>query len=125
MRFSRTRLTDTVHRRNHRHLSTVAADRPHRSGPPSGSGRGPAECAVVNVVQKMLGSLPATAEHSRRIGTTEIDAMCPVRDLAQLTQVQGIEALIANRLSSPTAMVQVSDWAQDWAVEEVYGFLGA
>jgi hypothetical protein len=29
--------------------------------------------------------------------------------------------LIANRLTHPQAMVGVADWAQDWAVEEVYG----
>jgi hypothetical protein len=81
---------------------------------------------VVNVVQKMLGSLPVAAEYSRRIGIAGIiDAMCPVRDLAQLTNPQVIEALIANRLSSPTAMVRVSDWAEHWAVEEVYGCPGA
>jgi hypothetical protein len=29
--------------------------------------------------------------------------------------------LIANRLTDPRPMVAVADWAQDWAVEEVYG----
>jgi transposase len=85
-----------------------------------------AEYAVVTEVQKVLGSLPVVAEFGRRIGIAEIiDKVCPVRELAQLTNGQVIEALIANRLSSPTAMVRVADWAQDCAVEEVYGFPGA
>ena len=74
----------------------------------------------------MLGSLPVAAEYSRRIGIAEIiNGICPVRELAQLTHGQVIEALIANRLSSPTSMVQVEDWARHWAVEEVYGFPAA
>jgi hypothetical protein len=33
--------------------------------------------------------------------------------LAQLTNGQVTDALIASRLSSPTAMVRVADWAQE------------
>ncbi|MDT5026534.1 MAG: hypothetical protein QOE61_2960, partial [Micromonosporaceae bacterium] len=97
------------------------------SGAPRRSALRPrAEYAVVTEVQKVLGSLPVVAEFSRRIGIAEIiDNICPIRELAQLTNGQVIEALIANRLSSPTAMVRVADWAQDCAVEEVYGFPGA
>ena len=32
-----------------------------------------------------------------------------------------IEALIANRLTSPAPLVRVSEWAQQWAVGEVFG----
>jgi hypothetical protein len=32
-----------------------------------------------------------------------------------------IEALIANRLTSPAPLVRVSEWAEQWAVEEVFG----
>src|SRR6266545_2432707 len=49
-----------------------------------------AQIAVVDVLEKRLGSLPVIA------------------------------ALIANRLTHPQAMVAVADWARDWAVEEVY-----
>jgi transposase len=96
------------------------------SAPRRSALRSRAEYAVVTEVQKVLGSLPVVAEFSRRIGIAEIiDKICPVRELAQLTNGQVIEALIANRLSCPTAMVRVADWAQEYAVEEVYGFPGA
>ena len=75
-------------------------------------------------MQKMLGSLPVTAEFCRRLGIAEIiDGLCPMRDVAssRVTHGQVIEALIANRLTSPTSMVQVSHWAREWAVEEVFG----
>ncbi|MGI8433241.1 MAG: IS1634 family transposase [Nocardioidaceae bacterium] len=32
-----------------------------------------------------------------------------------------IEALVANRLTSPTPLVHVQDWARAWAVEEIFG----
>jgi hypothetical protein len=32
-----------------------------------------------------------------------------------------IEALVANRLTSPAPLVRVEDWARCWAVEEVFG----
>jgi transposase len=50
-----------------------------------------------------------------------IDDLCPVRDVAHLTHGQVIEVLVANRLSSPTSMVRVGNWARKWAVEEVFG----
>jgi hypothetical protein len=31
-----------------------------------------------------------------------------------------VEALIANRLTSPRSMVRVMDWALEWTVEEVF-----
>jgi transposase len=51
-----------------------------------------------------------------------IDGLCPMRtDIARISHGQVIEALIANRLSSPTAMFRVDRWAGQWAVEEVFG----
>ncbi|MFI6063609.1 IS1634 family transposase [Streptomyces sp. NPDC051286] len=74
------------------------------------------------VVERRLGALPASAEFLRRLDVAGIiDALCPVRQVAHLTHGQVIEVLIANRLSSPTAMVRVEDWARKWAVEEVFG----
>jgi hypothetical protein len=32
-----------------------------------------------------------------------------------------IEALVANRLTSPTSLWRVEEWARAWAVEEVFG----
>jgi hypothetical protein len=74
------------------------------------------------VVERRLGALPASAEFLRRLDVAGIiDELCPVREVAHLTHGQVVEALIANRLSSPTSMVRVEDWARKWAVEEVFG----
>src|SRR5438552_3845494 len=80
-----------------------------------------AEIAVVGVLEKRLGSLPVIADFSGRLDIAGIiDAACPMRDVALVSHGQVIEALIANRLTHPKAMVAVADWARDWAVEEVY-----
>ncbi|MEU4303784.1 IS1634 family transposase [Kitasatospora aureofaciens] len=74
------------------------------------------------VVERHLGALPASAEFLRRLDVAGIiDELCPVREVAHLTHGQVIEVLVANRLSSPTSMVRVGDWARKWAVEEVFG----
>src|SRR6266705_3288820 len=81
-----------------------------------------ARIAVVDVLEKRLGSLPVIADFSRRLDIAGIiDRACPMRDIALVSHGQVIEALIANRLTQPQAMVAVADWARDWAVQEVYG----
>ena len=73
-------------------------------------------------VDKALGALPVIAEYSRRLDLAGIvDRACPVRDVAIVTHGQVIEALVANRLTSPTPMVRVADWAREWAVAETFG----
>ncbi len=73
-------------------------------------------------VEKMLGALPVVADFCRRLDLAGIiDRACPVRDVAILTHGQVIEALVANRLTSPAPLVRVADWARSWAVEEVFG----
>jgi transposase len=78
-------------------------------------------------VEKMLGALPVVADYCRRLDLAGIiDRACPIReDVAILTHGQVIETLVANRLSSPTPMMRVSDWARAWAVEEVFGIEAA
>lgn len=72
-------------------------------------------------VEKALGPLPIIAEFCRRLDIAGIvDRACPVRDIAYATHGQVIEALVANRLTSPTPLVHVEDWARTWAVEEVF-----
>ena len=72
--------------------------------------------------EKMLGSLPVVADFCRRLDIAgTVDRACPVRDVAIATHGQVIEALVANRLTSPTPLVHVEDWARTWAVEEVLG----
>ena len=62
------------------------------------------------------------AEFSRRLDVVGIvDRLCPVRDVAILSHGQVIEALIANRLTSPAPLLRVEDWAAEWAVAEVFG----
>jgi transposase len=73
-------------------------------------------------VEKLLGALPVVACFSSRLRIRDIiDDACPVRDLAELTHGQVIEALVANRLTSPSPLVHVQSWARDWAVGEALG----
>ena len=70
----------------------------------------------------MLGALPVVADYCRRLDLAGvIDRACPVRDVAILTHGQVIEALVANRLTSPAPLVRVSEWARGWAVDEALG----
>jgi transposase len=90
--------------------------------PRRGARRPRAQIAAVGRLEKQLGSLPVIADFSRRLDIAGIvDRACPMRDVGPLSHGQVIEALIANRLTSPKAMVAVSDWAHAWAVDEVYG----
>jgi hypothetical protein len=73
-------------------------------------------------VEKLLGALPVVAEFCRRLDLAGIvDRACPVREVARVTHGQVIEALVANRLTSPRPLLRVADWAREWAVEEVFG----
>jgi hypothetical protein len=61
-------------------------------------------------VEKALGALPVVAGFCRRLGIADIiDRLCPVRDVAIATHGQVIEALVANRLTSPTPLLRVQD----------------
>ena len=72
-------------------------------------------------VEKALGALPVIAALCRRLDIAGIvDRACPIREVAYVTHGQVIEALVANRLTSPTPLVHIEDWARAWAVEEVF-----
>lgn len=74
------------------------------------------------MLEKRLGSLPVIADFCRRLDIAGIiDELCPIRDVALATHGQVIEILIANRLTNPSAMAGICDWAKAWAVPEVYG----
>ncbi|WP_331768001.1 IS1634 family transposase [Embleya sp. NBC_00896] len=74
------------------------------------------------MVEKRLGALPVAAEFLRRLDVAGIvDGLCPGGASAHLTHGQVIEAMVANRLTSPAPLVRVGDWARTWAVEEVFG----
>jgi transposase len=73
-------------------------------------------------VEKVLGSLPVVAAFAARLRIRDvIDGLCPVDDRSELTHGQVVEALVANRLTSPEPLVRVRDWASGYAVEEVFG----
>ncbi|WP_307791419.1 IS1634 family transposase [Streptomyces actuosus] len=77
---------------------------------------------MTSVVEKRLGALPVAAEFLRRLDVAGIvDGLCPGGASAHLTHGQVIEAMVANRLTSPAPLVRVGDWARTWAVEEVFG----
>jgi transposase len=79
-----------------------------RYGPPSG--------------EQTLGALPVVAGFCRRLDIAGIiDRAAPVREIARASHGQVIEALIANRLTSPAPMVHVGQWARTFAVESVLG----
>ena len=72
--------------------------------------------------EKLLGALPVVAGFASRLKIRDIvDDACPVRDLAELTHGQVIEALVANRLTSPSPLAHVQARARDWAVGEALG----
>jgi transposase len=74
------------------------------------------------VVTKRLGALPVVAEFLRRLDVAgTIDELCPIREIAAVSVGQVVEVLVANRLTSPTPLVRVHDWARTWAVDEVFG----
>jgi transposase len=73
-------------------------------------------------VEKALGALPVVADFCQRLDLEGIvDRACPIREVATLTHGQVICALVANRLTSPTPLRRVEDWARTWAVEETFG----
>jgi Domain of unknown function (DUF4277) len=73
-------------------------------------------------VEKLLGALPVVGEFCRRLDVAGIvDRACPVREVARVTHGQVVEALVANRLTSPRPLLRVEDWAREWAVQEVFG----
>ncbi len=81
-----------------------------------------AQYGSVPSVEKALGSLPVVAAFAARLRIRDvIEELCPVDDRSELTHGQVIEALVANRLTSPEPLVRVRDWAAGHAVEEVFG----
>jgi hypothetical protein len=89
-------------------MTVTTAKQPPRWGPPR--------------VEKALGALPVIAQFCRQLDLAGIaDRVCPVRDVAHLTHGQVVEALVANRLTSPSPLVHIPQWARGWAVEEIFG----
>ena len=71
--------------------------------------------------EQVLGALPVVAAVCRRLDIAGIiDRAAPVRDVALATHGQVIVAMIANRLTSPTPMVHLVQWARAFAVEHAF-----
>lgn len=71
--------------------------------------------------EQQLGALPVVAAVCRRLDIAGIvDRAAPVRDIARATHGQVIVAMIANRLTSPTPMVHLGQWATQFAVEHAF-----
>jgi hypothetical protein len=69
----------------------------------------------------VLGALPVVAAVCRRLDIAGIvDRAAPVRDIALVTHGQVIVAMIANRLTSPTPMVHLGQWATQLAVQHAF-----
>jgi transposase len=72
--------------------------------------------------ERALGALPVVAGFCRRLDIAGIiDRAAPVRSVARASHGQVIEALIANRLTSPSPMIHVGAWARQFAVGHVLG----
>ncbi len=72
--------------------------------------------------EQILGALPVVAGFCRRLDIAGIiDRAAPVREIAYATHGQIIEALIANRLTSPAPMLHVAGWARQFAVAHALG----
>src|SRR6266699_5792164 len=72
--------------------------------------------------EQALGALPVVAAFCRRLDIAGIiDRAAPVREIARASHGQVIEALIANRLTSPSPMIHVGRWARQFAVGSVLG----
>ena len=64
-------------------------------------------------LDRALGSLPVIASFLDQLNVAGIiDELCPIRDVALATHGQVVEAMIASRLTSPTPLVRVIDWAR-------------
>lgn len=75
------------------------------------------EVAVSHAAEKRLGALPVVAGFLRRLDVAgTVDQACPIGERALSTHGQIVEALVANRLTSPLPLQHVSRWARDWAV---------
>src|SRR5258708_34397352 len=72
--------------------------------------------------EQTLGALPVVAAFCRKLDIAGIiDRAAPVRPIARASHGQVIEALIANRLTSPAPIIHVAAWARQFAVGHALG----
>jgi transposase len=70
--------------------------------------------------RREVGALLLVSHYLRRLGLTElVDAAAPMRGKSLLTHGEVISALVANRLSCPAPLYDVTGWASGAAVAEL------
>lgn len=71
---------------------------------------------------KQLGALTVIRAYLARLQVKErVEALAPVREVAQLTHGEVVEAMLANRLTAPRPLYDSVAWAEQGAVEETFG----
>ena len=79
--------------------------------------------SVLSTTTKNIGDIALIKPLLDSIGIVEIiDGYCPMeRDGDGITNGEAIEVLVLNRLTSPTPIVHVEEWARQYALEETCG----
>jgi hypothetical protein len=76
--------------------------------------------------RREVGALLLVRHYLDRLGLTKIvDQAAPMRGRAQLTHGEVVTALVANRLSAPSPLYDVSGWASSAAVAELFAIPAA
>ncbi len=77
---------------------------------------------IHRMLVKQLGALPVIRAYLDRLQLkARVDAVAPVREVAQLTNGDVVVALVANRLTAPRPLYDIVQRATAWAVEEAFG----
>ena len=79
---------------------------------------------ILSTTTKNIGSITLIKPLLDSIGIAEIiDGYCPMeRDVdGGITNGEAIEVLVLNRLTSPTPIVHVEEWARQYALQETCG----
>ena len=81
---------------------------------------------IHQMLVKQLGALPVIRAYLDRLQLKDrVDAVAPVREVAQVTNGEVVVALVANRLTAPRPLYDIVAWAEGWAVEETFGIAPA
>jgi transposase len=78
---------------------------------------------ILSATTKNIGGMTLIKPLLDSIGIRKIvDEYCPMeRDVDGITNGQAIEVLVLNRLTSPTPLVHVEEWARQYALQEICG----
>jgi transposase len=78
---------------------------------------------VLSTSTKNIGNIALIKPLLDSIGIAKIiDDYCPMeRDVDGITNGEAIEVLVLNRLTSPTPIVHVEEWARQYALQETFG----